>query len=96
MVTLHFTDKGKPDTLELNLIGFDELVGEFMQWSYKGTLARFKFEESHRTSPCLVIAIYEETEEGEKAYYIDDVAALEAIDFGERYIEIVGASERKK
>ena len=94
MVTLLFTDKGKPDTLELNLIGFDELVGEFMQWSYKGSLARFKFEESQRTDPCLVIAIYEETEEGEKSYYVDDASELEAIDFGERNIEIVGASKR--
>ena len=95
MVTLHFTDKGNPDTLDLNLIGFDELEGEFFQWTFKGSLARFKFEESHRTDPCLVIGIYEETAEGEKSYFIDDVAELEAIDFGERMIEIVGASERK-
>ena len=96
MVTLHFTDQGKSDTFDLNLIGMDELQGEFMQWTFRGSLAQFKLEESQRTSPSNVLLVCIEMDEGEQNYYVDNAAELEKIEFGEKWVEIVGAEPMKR
>ncbi len=95
MATLQFTHQGKRDTVEVNLIGFDKVEGECWQWSFKGTLATFKEDESKLPEPSIVIAIYEMTENGELSYYVDDIEKLEAMDFGEKRIEIVGVDIKK-
>lgn len=95
MATLQFTHQGKRDTVEVNLIGFDKVEGECWQWSFKGTLATFKEDESKLPEPSIVIAIYEMTENGELSYYVDDIDKLEAMDFGEKRIEIVGVDVKK-
>ncbi len=90
MATLQFTHQGKRDTVKVNLIGMEKVEGECWQWTFRGPLAKFKEEESHRPEPSIVIGIYEETEHGEISYFVDDIDELEVIDFGEKYIEIVG------
>lgn len=96
MIQLKFTNNGVTETMDVNLKGFDELVGEFMQWSFNGTLAQFKEEEIKIGSPSIVIEIERTIAGKKKQYYIDQAAELTQIDFGTEWIEITGASERKK